>query len=481
LDNAPTVDRLDSSLPDSPHRFRPGLVLAERYRVLRFLAQGGMGEIYEVEDLQLAERVALKTVRAVTAARHPTALERFKREIQLARRVTHPNVCRIFEYGSHTPPGGARIVFLTMELLSGETLLEKLQRELTLTPGQALPLVAQMVAALEAAHRVGVIHRDFKSANVVLVPMPRGSVRAVVTDFGLAQLAAGEGQSPSSTEGVSGTLDYMAPEQIRGGEPTPAVDVYALGVVMYEMLTGKRPFDDTHGEITRRLTEPVPSPRALLPELDPAWERLVVGCLERDPARRFRDATEVARALPGRPAGPRGRQALRAAAIATAIALAAVVAYRAPLPASRCRPRRLRGGAPSLSCPSRTSRARPTSTGSRPRCPRCSPASWPPARSCARSREKTWRACASSSSCPPRTRWPATLWPGSTPTSAPISSCPGRTWRRTVPRCASTCGFKTRAPARRWRRSWKRERAGSSRVSSPARDGISGRDWASAS
>ena len=130
LDNAPTADRLDSPLASGPHRFRPGLVLAERYRVVRFLAQGGMGEIYEAEDLQLAERVALKTVRAV-AARHPTALERFKREIQLARRVTHPNVCRIFEFGSHTAPGGPPIVFLTMELLSGETLLETLQREQT--------------------------------------------------------------------------------------------------------------------------------------------------------------------------------------------------------------------------------------------------------------------------------------------------------------------------------------------------------------
>jgi TolB-like protein/Tfp pilus assembly protein PilF len=331
LDNAPTADRLDAPPADSPHRFRPGLVLAERYRVLRFLAQGGMGEIYEVEDLQLAERVALKTVRAV-AARHPTALERFKREIQLARRVTHPNVCRIFEFGSHTPPGRARIVYLTMELLGGETLLEKLQRELSLKPGQALPLVAQMVAALEAAHRVGVIHRDFKSANVVLVPMPGGAVRAVVTDFGLAQMAAGEGESRPRAEGVSGTLDYMAPEQIKGEEPTPAVDVYALGIVMYEMLTGRRPFDDTHGEISRRLNEAVPSPRAVLPDLDPAWERLIVGCLERDPRKRFRDATEVARALPGRPARPRGRQALRAAAIAAAIALAAVVAYRSTAP-----------------------------------------------------------------------------------------------------------------------------------------------------
>jgi TolB-like protein/Tfp pilus assembly protein PilF len=328
LDNAPTADRLEAApLPDESHRFRPGLLLAERYRVLRFLAQGGMGEIYEVEDLQLGERVALKTVRA-TVARHPAALERFKREVQLARRVTHPNVCRLFEFGAHTGPDGNKVVFLTMELLSGETLLDKLHRELRLTPDQALPLVQQMVAALEAAHRAGVVHRDFKSANVVLVPRPGSPVRAVVTDFGLAQVAAGEGETSSNTEGVSGTLDYMAPEQIAGNEPTQAVDVYALGMVMYEMLTGRRPFHDTDHELKRRLTEPAPSPRVLLPGLDPAWERLIAGCLERNPANRFRDATEVARALPGRERERSRGRVLRLGAGVVVLALAAVAVYR---------------------------------------------------------------------------------------------------------------------------------------------------------
>jgi tetratricopeptide (TPR) repeat protein/tRNA A-37 threonylcarbamoyl transferase component Bud32 len=325
LENAPTASQLDAQPLPGTRRFRAGLVLADRYRVLRFLAEGGMGEIYEVEDLQLGERVALKTVRA-GAARDPVALERFKREIQLARRVTHRNVCRIFEFGSHSVPGGERIDFLTMELLSGETLLEKLQRDGSMTPDQAQPLVEQMVTALEAAHRAGVVHRDFKSANVLLVPAVGGPVRAVVTDFGLAQVVAGEAPATSDSGVVSGTLDYMAPEQIEGHEPTPAVDVYALGVVMYEMLTGKRPFDGRTYEARRRVRELAPSPRVLVPQLDQAWERLIVGCLERDAGKRLRDATEVARALPGRAVASRAKRFWLAAA-AAAVTAAAVGGY----------------------------------------------------------------------------------------------------------------------------------------------------------
>jgi serine/threonine protein kinase/tetratricopeptide (TPR) repeat protein len=331
LENAPTADGLEPPVLGGPRRFQPGLVLAARYRVLRFLAQGGMGEIYDVEDLQLGERVALKTVRA-GAARDPLALERFKREVQLARRVTHRNVCRLFEFGSHVTPRGERIDFLTMELLSGETLLEKLLRDGKMTPAQARPLVDQMVSALEAAHRAGVVHRDFKAANVLLVPTSGGPVRAVVTDFGLAQVASGESTSHSDAEGVSGTLDYMAPEQIEGHEPTPAVDVYALGVVMYEMLTGKRPFQGTRDEMRQRLHERAPSPRTIVPQLDHGWERLIGGCLEREAWRRFRDATEVARALPARSGAGRVRSRWLAAAVV--LALAAAAGYRAFAPPS---------------------------------------------------------------------------------------------------------------------------------------------------
>jgi TolB-like protein/tRNA A-37 threonylcarbamoyl transferase component Bud32 len=334
LEDAPTAGLFQVGRSGQTPRVRPGLVLAERYRVLRFLAQGGMGEIYEVEDLQLGEMVALKTVRAGSAS-DPLALERFKREIQLARRVTHPNVCRIFEFGLHRGSDASSIAFLTMELLAGETLLERLRRDGRMTPAQALPLVAQMCAGLDAAHRAGVVHRDFKSSNVLLVPTPDGRARAVVTDFGLAQLAARETSGLPLAEDIIGTLDYMAPEQIEGHEPTPAVDVYALGVVMFEMLTAARPFGggpQATGTAVRRADEPAPSPRVHVPDIDPVWERAILRCLERDPSARFGDAAQVARAVSGeaRPAGwGRGRK--RAAG--ALLVLAGFGAYRSLMPA----------------------------------------------------------------------------------------------------------------------------------------------------
>ncbi|NTV80297.1 MAG: serine/threonine protein kinase, partial [Candidatus Aminicenantes bacterium] len=217
----------------------------------RFIARGGMGEVYEAEDLELRESVALKTVRAEIAA-DSRALERFKTEVHLARKVTHPSACRIFDVFHHRDesagPGGPDVTFLSMELLRGETLASRLARAGRLAPGEALPLVEQMAGALEAAHRAGVIHRDFKSANVMLTPRGTGSaeIRAVVTDFGLARrnpVVDASVASETLTGAVAGTPAYMAPEQIEGGPITAATDIYALGVVMYEMLTGKQPFE----------------------------------------------------------------------------------------------------------------------------------------------------------------------------------------------------------------------------------------------
>src|SRR6185503_1503616 len=171
----------------------PEAELAGRYRIVRFIAAGGMGEVYEATDLALGTEVALKTIRADVASR-PQVMERFRREILLARRVTHPNVCRIFDLGLHHPASGPDITFLTMELLRGATLRHRLRKG-PLSPEEALPLVEQMAAALAAAHEAGVIHRDFKAANVMLVPArAAGSPdRGVVTDFGLAW--AGDGST----------------------------------------------------------------------------------------------------------------------------------------------------------------------------------------------------------------------------------------------------------------------------------------------
>src|SRR5580698_4149319 len=171
--------------------FQPNQVLAGRFRVIRFVARGGMGEVYEAEDEELNERVAVKTAR-FESSQSAQQIERFRREIQLARKVTHPNVCRTFDVFRHgtTPLGAApsQILIVSMELLSGETLDRRVRGGGALSPAGALPIVLQMCAGLGAAHSVGVTHRDFKSANVMLVSPKAASesLRAVVTDFGLA-------------------------------------------------------------------------------------------------------------------------------------------------------------------------------------------------------------------------------------------------------------------------------------------------------
>ena len=232
--------------------FLPDQLVAGRYKIVRFIGRGGMGEVYEADDLELRERVALKTVRP-QAAFDRGAIERFKREIQLARKVTHPNVCRIFDLGYHQskavaghPAQEAEITFLTMELLSGETLAERLKSGGHMTPSEALPLVIQMASGLAAAHAAGIVHRDFKSGNVILTKTKDGpsETRAVVTDFGLARSTETRQSMTASGGEIAGTPAYMSPEQVEGGEVTPATDVYSLGVVMYEMVSGTLPFTE---------------------------------------------------------------------------------------------------------------------------------------------------------------------------------------------------------------------------------------------
>ena len=290
--------------------FGPGAIVAGRYRIVRFIARGGVGEVYEAEDGELRQHVALKSIRA-DAADGPHALERFRREIMLARAVTHPNVCRIFDIGHHITPGFAsttgeeRISFLTMELLPGETLTERIRRQGPLTPPEALPVILQMAEALGAAHRAGVVHRDFKGGNVVLCRDDEAD-RAVVTDFGLARgLAAGvsSGVTVSKEGDIVGTPAYMAPEQIQAGAITPATDIYALGIVIFEMLTGQLPFvgDTALSTAVKRLTDPPTPPRVYLPDLDPRWEAAILRCLERDPARRFQSTRQLSEALTSPP------------------------------------------------------------------------------------------------------------------------------------------------------------------------------------
>jgi tetratricopeptide (TPR) repeat protein len=281
---------------------RIGQILAGRYQVAAFLGHGAVGEVYEAEDLELGERIAVKILHPGIAG-DEQALHRFKQEIQLARRVTHPNVCRTYDLVYHREPAPPDAparpwVFLTMELLRGKTLEERLALEGRMTPGEALPLVRQIAAALGAAHAAGVVHRDLKSANIVLESSPAG-VRAVVNDFGLAWSADDEASSPA-LEPV-GSPAYMAPEQVRGEPATAATDIYALGVVLYEMVTGDLPFlgESAFYTAVKRLQELPPSPRDKVAELDPVWEEVILRCLKREPADRFSAVGEVVRALSG--------------------------------------------------------------------------------------------------------------------------------------------------------------------------------------
>jgi serine/threonine protein kinase len=281
--------------------FPPGTLVAERYRIVRFIAKGGMGEVYEAEDIQLKDNVALKTV-LPEIAEQDNVLARFKREIQLARKVTHPNVCRIFDFGLHRgapqEEGGEplEVSFLTMELLPGESMSAMLRREGKMTPAQALPLVSQMAAALGAAHRQGIVHRDFKSANVMLLPESQG-LRAVVTDFGLARRETSDGSLTGT--GIVGTPDYMAPEQVEGGTISAATDIYALGAVLYEMVSSRLPFtaESALSIAVKRLSQPPEPLRPNVPDLDPVWEAAIMRCLERRAADRYQSVDELMRAL----------------------------------------------------------------------------------------------------------------------------------------------------------------------------------------
>jgi serine/threonine protein kinase len=289
---------------------RAGEVIAGRYRITRLIGRGGMGEVYAAHDLLLKEAVAIKTVRA-DRVQHQSLVERFEEEVHLARLVTHPNVCRIYEVGVHaaTPPPDARapgndsgrapLLFFAMELLEGQTLAARI-RARPLTRAEAFPIAVQLAEGLQAAHRAGVIHADFKSANVILVPSP-GGVRAVITDFGVARLdpsrVAAEDAPTMADEGrAAGTVAYMSPEQLAGDRITAASDLYSFGIVLFEMASGTRPFDDRVGVTAagRRASGDPVSVRARVPDIDPRWDAAIRRCLQQDPTRRFASAGELA-------------------------------------------------------------------------------------------------------------------------------------------------------------------------------------------
>lgn len=312
--------------------FAAGQIVAGRYRIIRYVSRGGMGEVYEAEDLDLNGRVALKTILPAIAS-DERMVARFKREIQLARKIAHPNVCRVHDLARHPANGSSpnATLFLTMEFLSGETLTARLALTGRMSTTEAKPLLEQMAEALSAAHSNGVIHRDFKDSNVMLVPSS-GGIRAVVTDFGLAHNVVTATQSTATLSNtVVGTLNYMAPELLSGADASFRSDVYALGMVAYKMVTGTLPFasEAPLAAAMLRATKPVPSPRTIVPDLDPNWERAIMRAIDPKPANRTSDPRAFAQALSGGASSitlplPRSRRWLLGIAIVLLAVLSAV-------------------------------------------------------------------------------------------------------------------------------------------------------------
>lgn len=282
-------DRL-SDFPPPLSLFAPGTVLVSRFTLNRFIARGGMGEVYEAWDSELQERVAIKTIRPELAT-HGEILDRFRREVKQARAISHPNICRVHELFCHQQTTGNGVWFLSMEFLEGTTLSDHIRHSGPIPTGLALELAGQMVHGLSAAHSLGIVHRDFKTSNVMLVDSGPGRVRAVITDFGLA-LNVLRPDGALQEPGGQGTPAFMAPEQRQNGKVTFLADEYALGVVLCEMLAGMRPAQTSHP-----LLGPAVPPELPVRQLPAPWHRVIERCLAVRPEDRYPRLDDILVAL----------------------------------------------------------------------------------------------------------------------------------------------------------------------------------------
>jgi serine/threonine-protein kinase len=276
---------IQRSKPPSSHsnesnggRFAPGARLGERYQVLGLVGHGGMGEVYRASDIKLNQLVALKFL-PPAAAHNARALERFHGEVRIARQVSHPNVCRVYDIGEID--GSA---YISMEYVDGEDLGSLLRRIGRLPGDKALEIARRLCAGLAAAHAKGVLHRDLKPGNIMI----DGQGQVLIMDFGLAAIA----DQVEGAEVRNGTPAYMAPEQLSGKEVTERSDIYSLGLVLYEIFTGQRAFK-TNDRTT------APSATSIVKDIDPGIERAIARCLDPDPAKRPQSALALARTLPG--------------------------------------------------------------------------------------------------------------------------------------------------------------------------------------
>ncbi|MHC4401199.1 MAG: protein kinase domain-containing protein [Planctomycetota bacterium] len=278
---------LSSSDPGSGGRFLPGTMIARRYRIVGLLGSGGMGEVYRADDLKLGQPVALKFLPEELVG-DPRRFEYFRNEVRLARQVSNPNVCRVYDIGEV-----GRRQFLSMEYIDGEDLATLIRRIGRLPADKGVDVARQLCDGLAAAHDRGILHRDLKPANVMLDA--RGRVR--ITDFGVACLA----DQPGPTAVRAGTPAYMAPEQLAGREVSQKSDLYSLGLVLFEVFTGKQAFQaDSAAELARLREDSGPvHPSSIVPEIDPTVEAVILRCLENEPQDRPASVSALAAALPG--------------------------------------------------------------------------------------------------------------------------------------------------------------------------------------
>ncbi len=292
----PDVTRIDTAPPIPPgpgsglaaSSLQPGQKVANRYTVIRLLGAGGMAVVYQAWDDSLGVAVALKLIRieGLIPIEVQQLQDRFKRELKLARQVTHPNVVRIHDLGE---VGGT--LYLTMEFVQGADLATRLRRDGRMPVPQALEIARQIASGLQAAHKAGVVHRDLKPANIMLT----GEGHALLTDFGIARSTSAV--TVHTVPGaLIGTLEYMAPEQAQGGTADERTDIYAFGLILYELLAGVRPFATREGGLTdllARLKEGPPPIRSVNPDVPADFEAIISKCLQQDPTARYQNAGEL--------------------------------------------------------------------------------------------------------------------------------------------------------------------------------------------
>src|SRR5262245_35241024 len=295
-----------------------GTRLGNRYEILSILGQGGMGTVYKAHDRELDRTVALKVIRPELAAQ-PSILERFKREILLASQVTHKNVLRIHDLGE-----AGDVKFISMNYVEGTDLASVLKNEGPLPLERSLPLVRQIIEALQAAHEAGVVHRDLKPQNILI----DAKGNAYIADFGISRSLMMEGATMTETGQVIGTIDYMSPEQARGDTADNRSDIYSLGVIMYEIFTGSLPFQGSNAlsVMMKRVHQDAPTIRQSRPEF-PLWLSSIVSrAMKREAAERYQGVADLLRDIDRQRASIAWRRLVGRRVLIAAAALLVLVA-----------------------------------------------------------------------------------------------------------------------------------------------------------